>query len=96
MAFMRVIPFESRDDERDVPAHPAKQGQALSVNLSQGGMLLMMEGEPALHQRLRIGLRRNATNEVASELVEVCWTRSVPALLQGGVFFVGVKFIHSS
>lgn len=97
---MRVIPFEALDDTHDeaagAPAFSAKQGRALTVNLSQGGLLLMMEGQLALYQRLRIGLRRNATNEVASELVEVCWTRSVPALHQGDVFFVGVKFIHSS
>lgn len=98
LAFMRAIPYEALDDQRNAtagaPVHPAKQGQALSVNLSQGGMLLMMEGQPALRQRLRIGLRRNATNEGASKLVEVCWTRSVPALLQGDVCFVGVKFLQ--
>ncbi|MEQ1627911.1 MAG: hypothetical protein ABL965_11000 [Nitrospira sp.] len=99
MAFIRAIPYEALDDQRNaaagVQAHSAKQGQALSVNLSQGGMLLMMEGQPALQQQLRVGLRRNSTNEVASELVEVCWTRSVPALLQGGVCFVGVKFLRA-
>ena len=99
LAFMRAIPYEAFDDQRNAaagaPVHPAKYGQALSVNLSQGGMLLMMEGQPALQQQLRVGLRRNATNEVVSELVEVCWTRSVPALLQGDVCFVGVKFLHS-
>ena len=95
MAFIRMIPFEAFDNQHNAAAHSVKHGQALSVNLSQGGMLLMMEGLPALHQRLRIGVRRNATNDMSSELVEVCWTRSVPALLQGGVCFVGVKFVHS-
>ncbi len=100
MAFMRVIPYQVLDDEHrraaGAPSHSARQGQALSVNLSPGGMLLMMEGQPAPYQRLRVSLRRNATKEMAPEFVEVCWTRSVPALLQGDVFFVGVKFLHSN
>lgn len=100
MAFMRVIPFEvlddARDVEADVPVLSARHGQALSVNLSQGGMLLMIEGQPAVRQRLRIGLRRNSTDELSSELVEVCWTRTVPALLQGSIYFVGVRFISSN
>ena len=98
MAFMRVIPFEAVDTARDAdaPVLSAWHGQALSVNLSQGGMLLMIEGQPAVRQRLRIGLRRNSTDELSSELVEVCWTRTVPALLQGSVYFVGVRFISSN
>ena len=100
MAFIGVIPYQVLDDEHrraaGAPSHPARQEQALSVNFSPGGMLLLMEGQPASHQRLRVSLRRSGTNEAVSELVEVCWTRSVPALLQGDVFFVGVKFLHSN
>ncbi|MEK7763737.1 MAG: hypothetical protein AAB433_19365, partial [Nitrospirota bacterium] len=43
MAFIRMIPFEAFDNQHNAAAHSVKHGQALSVNLSQGGMLLMME-----------------------------------------------------
>lgn len=98
-AFMRAIPFHVLEDERTRTAgdhpRPARQGQALSVNISPGGMLLMMEGEPTLHDRLMIRLPQGSLRGACPSVAEVCWTRSVPALLQGDVFFVGVKFLNT-
>lgn len=99
-AYMRVVPYRVLNDDAtravDAPSGPERLAQALSVNRSPGGLLLLMEGQPALHQRLKIRLRRDGTNDVVSDVVEVRWTRSIPALLQGDVHFVGVKFIRPS
>lgn len=96
-AFLRPIPYEMLDwtgaEVQCGLTYPARAGQALSLNISPGGMLLMMDGEPMLQDRLRVRLPQNSLRNAGSSLAKVCWTRSVPVLLHSHVVFVGVRFL---
>jgi hypothetical protein len=97
-AFIRAIHYKALDGENNRAAgersrRSQKSGHALSLNISPGGMLLLMNGEPALQQQLKISLPLLPMKGPAPSLAEVCWTRSVPARLQGNLVFVGVRFV---
>ncbi len=96
-ALVLPIPYEviesvcgETDDSK--PAFAAK-GQALSIDVSAGGMLLLLKGEPPRHLRLRLTLPTGmAPDGVRS--AAACWTRTVPAFLKDGVHFAGVQFLQ--
>ena len=70
-------------------------GQALTLNISPKGLLVLMDREPEVDQVLRI-LVPSPVHEVSTPtLSEVRWTRKMP-LLSGDahpLYFVGLRFI---
>ncbi len=70
-------------------------GQALTLNISPKGLLVLMDREPEVDQVLRI-LVPSPVHEVGTPtLSEVRWTRKMP-LLSGDahpVYFVGLRYI---
>ena len=70
-------------------------GQALTLNISPKGLLVLMDREPEVDQVLQI-LVPSPVHEVGTPtLSEVRWTRKMP-LLSGDahpVYFVGLRFI---
>lgn len=94
---MRMIPYalvgEQDEPGRDRQAGSMPAGRALSINISPGGMLLMMEQAPLRGQRLSITMPARAVRGVPPSKAEVCWTRPVPGASQVNVHFVGVKFL---
>ena len=67
--------------------------KALSVNISSGGMLLLMEQPLEVDRVLRINVPTPVRDAVTPTLAEVRWVRKVPFSDQDGVSFVGVKFL---
>ncbi len=69
------------------------QGEALSVNISSGGMLLLMDQAPQVDQVLKVHVPtpNKSTNSLA--LVEVRWTRPILAETPTSRYLVGVKSI---
>ena len=71
-------------------------GQALTLNISPKGLLVLMDREPEVDQVLRILVPSSPVYEVGTPtLSEVRWTRKMP-LLSGAahpVYFVGLRFI---
>lgn len=91
IAFMGSCPYEISDFRGDesIAIH---QGEAVSMNISAGGMLLFMDQAPPVEQVFL--LRVPGSNIVKSpSLVEVCWTRAVPIEDYGKRYLVGVKFL---
>jgi|GEM_PF-731400 len=66
-------------------------GQALTLNTSQGGLLLLMPQPPAqkqvfeVHSSIAIGEKRSV------KLVETCWMRELAFGTVGKVYLVGVR-----
>jgi len=72
------------------------RGEAASVNMSAGGMLLLMPYTPRLQQIFEIHAPASLTREEKKpSLVEVRWIRRISNDEGKSIFFVGVKFVLS-
>ncbi len=73
----------------------AKKGKALSLNISSGGMLILMEQAPKVEQVLKIYVPTPVTIAETPTLAEVRWSRMLP--FEGSnsstAHLVGVRFM---
>ena len=94
VALLRPIPYEmtSTVDDPSVSVHG---GKALSVNISSGGMLVLMEQAPAIEQVMKVYVPTPSSVAETPTLAEVRWTRKLPLAKSNGngVYFVGLKFM---
>jgi len=90
--FMRSISYE-------IPAWPeneryaSQQGRALSLNVSSGGILLLIDIALDVQQVLKIFVPSVLDIAQTPTLGEVRWTRPVPFDMTDRFFFVGLKFV---
>ena len=94
VALLRPIPYEMTAPADD-PVATTRQGKALSVNISNGGMLLLMDQAPAIDQVLKVFVPTPLTMAETPTLAEVRWTRKLPFGRSNGTgtYFVGLKFM---
>jgi hypothetical protein len=73
----------------------AKGGKALSLNISSGGMLVLMDQAPVIEQVLKVYVPTPITIAETPTLAEVRWTRKIPIgnSSSHATYFVGLKFI---
>ena len=90
--FMEYYPYELSESLWDdvIAIH---NGDALSVNRSREGMLLLMDQCPPVKQVFEIQVPASARGKI-TRLVEVCWTRQLPIEeTLSRRYLVGVKFL---
>jgi hypothetical protein len=94
VALLRPIPFEMTTPVDGVSG-AASIGKALSLNISNGGMLLLMDQAPDVEQVLKIYVPTPITVAETPTLAEVRWTRKLPFGKSNGngAYFVGLKFM---
>jgi hypothetical protein len=94
MALLRPILFELTSPATDMMGK-SFQGRALSVNISKGGMLLIMDIAPVLEQVMKIYVPTPIEEAETPTLAEVRWTRKMPfpTLRSSESYFVGLKFL---
>jgi PilZ domain len=94
VALLRPILYE-RTTSLDSPTSLAHGGKALSLNMSSGGMLVLMEQMPDLNQVLKVYMPTPLTVAETPTLAEVRWIRPVPLGQEtgNGPYFVGLKFM---
>jgi hypothetical protein len=70
-------------------------GKALSLNISSGGMLVLMDQAPQVQQVLKVYVPTPITIAETPTLAEVRWTRKLPfgKTNGSGPYFVGLKFM---
>ena len=94
VGLLRPIPYELTTpvDDPSVSAYP---GKALSVNISSGGMLVLMDQIPAIEQVMKVYVPTPISVAETPTLAEVRWTRKLPFGRNNGAgpYFVGLKFI---
>ena len=99
LALLREISYEETNligeeaEDANQDAITAERGKALSLNISSGGMLFLMERAPELDRVFRIQVPTPVTEAKIPTLAEVRWTRNVPLPVYNGLYFVGLKFI---
>ena len=93
-ALLRPIPYEMTAPVND-PLAVAHRGKALSVNISSGGMLILMDQAPAIEQVMKVYVPTPITAAETPTLAEVRWTRRLPFGTPDGegAYFVGLKFM---
>lgn len=93
-ALLRSIPYEITASAEGA-AVSAVSGRALSLNISSGGMLVLMEQAPQVEQVLKVYVPTPITIAETPTLAEVRWTRKLPfgKTNGNGPYFVGLKFM---
>lgn len=93
-ALMRVIEYEMVN-EFGARKNRSDRGKALSVNISRGGMLVLMDRRPAIDQPMKVLMPTPSKPVNIPTLVDVRWSRRLP--LPTGktrdVYFVGLRFV---
>jgi len=85
--------LDTSHEQESPEARVARQGKALSLNVSSGGMLLMMDHQPQVNQVLKIQVPTPVHMAKTPTLAEVCWMRKLPFATFPGIYFAGVKFL---
>ncbi len=81
LALLREISYEEtnligeEEEDANQDAITAERGKALSLNISSGGMLLLMERAPELDRVFRIQVPTPVVQAEIPTLAEVRWTR---------------------
>jgi len=99
VALLRPIPYEMLYDldtslEQESPeTRVARHGKGLSLNVSSGGMLLIMGHPPKVNQAMKIHVPTPVNIAKTPTLAEVRWTRKLPLQTFDELYFVGMKFV---
>jgi hypothetical protein len=93
-ALLRPILYDMTTPVEDPYASP-HSGKALSLNISNGGMLVLMDQVPAIEQVMKVYVPTPITAAETPTLAEVRWTRKLPFGRNNGAgaYFVGLKFV---
>ena len=97
VALLRPVPYEitMQVEEQADSECSVRKGKALSLNISNGGMLVIMDQAPEIEQVLKVLVPTPTSLAETPTLAEVRWTRPLP-FGRGdgnGVYFVGLKFL---
>lgn len=95
VTMLRPIQYEMTnpiDPELFDEQFTSRRGKALAINVSSGGMLLLMEHAPNLMEVLKVHVPMTIHLTQIPTLAEVAWTRPVPMGLNQ-LHFVGLKFV---
>jgi hypothetical protein len=94
VALLRPILYEMTVPETE-NGNIAKEGKALSLNISSGGMLVLMDQAPNIEQVLKVYVPTPITIADTPTLAEVRWTRKLPIGNSNNhvTYFVGLKFM---
>ena len=93
-SLLRAIPYELTR-----PSHASSSStqsrQALSLNISSGGMLVLMDQAPEIAQVMKISVPTPILLAGTPTLAEVRWTKRVPLAKSNaaGIYFVGLRFM---
>ena len=93
-ALLRPIQYEMTTP-LEAPAESTHSGKMLSLNISNGGMLVLMDQSPEVAQVLKVHIPTPILLADTPTLAEVRWTRKLPFGTPNGegAYFVGLKFI---
>jgi hypothetical protein len=93
-ALLRPILYEMTTPAEDATMSP-HSGKAISLNISSGGMLVLMDQLPEIEQVMKVYVPTPITAAETPTLAEVRWMRRLPFGKPNGngAYFVGLKFM---
>ncbi len=99
LPLMRPIPYTlsvtggQECQSETAPLIQHREGTALSMNVSSGGMLLIMNDGPEIESVLKVEVPSPVDGTDIPTLVEVRWSRKLPFPIPRAPHLVGVKFL---
>lgn len=69
------------------------EGRACTINMSSGGMLLLLPQVVGERQVFEINAPSVTDEELTTKVVEVCWTRPLPVSPHITMHLAGVRFL---
>lgn len=93
-ALLRPVLYEMTAS-MGVPTQSSHRGKVLSLNISSGGMLVLMDQSPTVGQVLKVHIPTPILQTETPTLAEVRWTRRLPFDKPEGneAYLVGLKFM---
>ena len=89
---IRICPYEltkfSSGDQAEY-----SEGRAISINMSSGGLLLLLPQAIGERQIFEIKAPSVADQKHSTKLVEVCWTHPLPVNVRNTMHVAGVRFL---
>lgn len=98
-ALLRPIPYEigiiAPPDQNPEDLIMSRRGKGLSVNISSGGILLLMNRIPEPQEVMKVYVPTPVNLAQTPTLAEVRWRRVLPFVDHNGdsIYFVGLKFV---
>ena len=94
-ALLRPILYKMIALAEEASAASPRSGKALSLNISSGGMLVLMDQAPTIEQGMKVYVPTPITGVEIPTLAEVRWTRKLPfgKPYGNGAYFVGLQFM---
>ncbi len=92
MLLIRPCPYEMTESHEGQPLM-FHEGTALSVNVSDQGMLLLMPQPAQVQQVFEVLAATPAEEQPSPHVVEVRWTKQVVADEEGSLCLAGVRFL---
>ena len=94
VALLRPITYQIMAQEGGC-GNVVKEEKALSLNISSGGMLILMDQAPKVEQVLKVYVPTPISIAETPTLAEVRWSRMLPFGRSNGdpAHFVGIKFM---
>ncbi len=78
--------------QREARGLAAPEGAGITVNVSSGGLCLLLDWAPPVQEVLQVHVPMPATLAQTPTLAEVRWVRPLP-FTDNGTYFVGLKFL---
>ena len=92
MPSMQACPYELTNPEGSDKVKLSR-GQGYSINVSGGGMLLLLPQKVGKRQVFEVQVPSKAKKKERTKLVEVCWTQSIPVSARVKMYLVGTRFL---
>ena len=89
---LRSCPY-ALSESLDQGSMAIHRGQAFCINISRGGMFLVMDQAPPLRQVFKVDAPQPDTQVYSPRTVEVRWTRQIPVDASEHMHLVGVQFM---
>ena len=89
---MWACPYELTKLEGSAAVKSSK-GYGYSINMSPGGMLLLLPQKVGKRQVFEVQLPSEAKKKQRTKLVEVRWTQSIPVSPRVNMYLVGTRFL---
>ena len=89
---MRACPYELTKSV-GADAMMLTAGHAYSINISVGGMLLLLPETVVKRHVFEVQVPSEARKTRITKLGEVCWTRSISVNARVSMYLVGIRFL---
>jgi hypothetical protein len=92
MPSMQACPYELTNPDGSDKVKLSR-GQGYSINVSGGGMLLLLPQKVGKRQVFEVQVPSKTKKKERTKLVEVCWTQSIPVSARVNMYLVGTRFL---